>query len=396
MTHSLKIRRFLICCSFAPSLIRFRGDLLDSCLAKGVDIIAVAPSFDEETLLWCKKRNIITETIPLQSQGLNVFKDLKSMASLFKVIKKHKPDVTMGYTHKPALYTAYMSFLAGVKHRTMMVTGLGFGFEPGPSKFAKILPIITRNMFRIGSFCCHKVIFHNKDNRDYFLKDRLTLSANKTIVVGGSGVHVQNFSFSPLRKKDPNKLTFLLIARLVRYKGILEFAKAAEKLKQDYPQAVFRLIGYRDKSPIGYSAEEFEFISAQLEFLGRRDDIHDQIKETDIYVLPSYGEGLPRTVLEAMATGRAIITSDTYGCRSTVDEAENGILIQPRDWKSLEKGLSRFLSGELDPISMGKLSRKKVLEEFDVKIVNHQMMTALNILKENDKLISSSTTISQL
>jgi len=380
MTQSPKIRRFLICCSFAPSLIRFRGDLLDSCLAQGLEVIAVAPSFDGETLSWCEKRNILTEIIPLQSQGLNVFKDLKCMFKLLKVIRKHKPDVTMGYTHKPALYTAYMSLLTGVKHRTMMVTGLGFGFEPGPSKFAKILPTITRNMFRVGSFCCHKVIFHNKDNRDFFLKDKLTLQADKTVVVGGSGVHVENFSFAPPRKKNPGELTFLLIARLVRYKGILEFAKAVEKLKTDYPQAVFRLIGYRDESPIGYSSKEFDFIFGQLEFLGRRNDIHDQIKKADVYVLPSYGEGLPRTVLEAMATGRAIITSDTYGCRSTVNEGENGILIQPRDWESLEVGLRRFLAGELDPIAMGEKSRKKVLEEFDVKIVNQQMMTALNII----------------
>lgn len=379
MSSPLKIRRFLICCSFAPSLIHFRGDLLENCIAAGTEIIAVAPSFDAETLAWCKERNVTTEIIPLQSQGLNVFKDLKCMLALFKIIRKHKPDVTMGYTHKPALYTAYMSFMAGVKHRTMMVTGLGFGFEPGPSKFAKILPIITRNMFRVGSFCCHKVIFHNKDNRDFFLKDRLTLRSNKTVVVGGSGVHVNKFSYTAPQEKDSGELMFLLIARLVRYKGILEFAKAAEKLKLDYPKAVFRLIGYRDQSPIGYSSEEFDYISKHVEFLGRRSDIHEQIQATDIYVLPSYGEGLPRTVLEAMATGRAIITSDTYGCRSTVVEEENGILVKPRDWESLELGMRRFLSGEFSPLEMGQNSRQKVLQEFDVNIVNKQMMQALAI-----------------
>lgn len=375
--------KFLICSSYAPSLINFRGRFLEKLRALNIDVVAIAPDFDPQVIEWCEARGIITEALDLKSQGLNPFGDLWTIYKLYKTIKQHKPQYTMGYTHKAALYTAYASLLCRVPNRIMMVTGLGYGFEPGKSRFSWLIPLITYQMFRVGSFCSHKLIFHNEDNRKLFVRRKITLKPSKTVTVGGSGVDLKDYPFIEPKKITPGKLTFLLVARLVRYKGVYEYAQAAEQLAEEYPKATFKLIGYRDKSPIGYNEQEFKFISDRVVVLGRRNDISEQLANCDVYVLPSYGEGLPRTVLEAMATGRAIVTTDTYGCRSTMDDGRNGILVKVRDAQSLCEGMKRFLSGELDHRQMGRESRLLVENKFDVDIVNSQMMMAMGISKNN-------------
>lgn len=373
--------KFLICSSFAPSLINFRGRFLEELRALDFEVVAIAPEFDPEVIEWCMERSIVMETIDLKSQGLNPIGDLKTIYNLYKIIKRHKPQYSMGYTHKAALYTAYASALCGIPNRMLMVTGLGYGFEPGRSRFSWLISFITFQMFRVGSFCSHKMIFHNEDNRQFFLKRKITLRKSKTVTVGGSGVNLMHYPYIELKNDVPEKLTFLLVARLVRYKGIYEYAQAAEKLAQEFPSATFRLIGYRDQSPIGYTEQEFNFISDQVEIMGKRNDISQQLANCDVYVLPSYGEGLPRTVLEAMATGRAVVTTDTYGCRSTIDKGRNGILVKVRDMQSLYEGMRKFLTGELNHQQMGRESRQIVEEKFDVNTVNAQMLDAMGILK---------------
>jgi glycosyltransferase involved in cell wall biosynthesis len=256
---------------------------------------------------------------------------------------------------------------------------MGFGFEPGEGLTRKIIPAITKTLFRMGCLASETVIFHNRDNLEFFLENGLLRQRDKAVVVGGSGVDLNEFPPQPLQPAEPGELTFLLIGRIVRYKGILEYARAAEALKARYPKAKFLLAGYRDSNPLAYSDEEWRFIEKNVEYLGPSEDVRSLYAKAHVYVLPSYGEGMPRTVLEAMASGRAIITTDTYGCRDTVAEGVNGHLVPIREWKPLAKAMEAFLSGESSYAKMGAASLERARALFDVEIVNRDMLAALGL-----------------
>jgi glycosyltransferase involved in cell wall biosynthesis len=369
----------LLTCSDANSLRNFRGRLIESIRAAGNDVVAVAPSFPRPIAQWCSQLGVRMETTRLNNQSLNPAADLHALGELVGIIRRHRPHVVMGYTHKPALYTAFAAKFAGVPKVTMMVTGMGFGFEPGEGLTRKIIPAITKTLFRMGCLASETVIFHNRDNLEFFLENGLLRQRDKAVVVGGSGVDLNEFPPQPLQPAEPGELTFLLIGRIVRYKGILEYARAAEALKARYPKAKFLLAGYRDSNPLAYSDEEWRFIEKNVEYLGPSEDVRSLYAKAHVYVLPSYGEGMPRTVLEAMASGRAIITTDTYGCRDTVAEGVNGHLVPIREWKPLAKAMEAFLSGESSYAKMGAASLERARALFDVEIVNRDMLAALGL-----------------
>lgn len=369
----------LLTCSDASSLRNFRGRLIGALRERGHKVVAVAPAFTAGLKAWCDEMGIVTDTTMIDNQALNPFHDTGAIAHLYRVIRRHRPDVVMGYTHKPALYTAYAARAAGVKRVTMMVTGMGFGFEPGAGAVRRIIPSITKMLFRIGCAACDKVIFHNRDNRDFFLAEKLLRDPAKAVVVGGSGVDLDHFERQPLVPAAAGEIIFLLIARIVRYKGILEYARAAEALKRLHPGARFLLAGYRDANPLAYSDEEWRFIERHVDYVGPSDDVRPLYGRCHVYVLPSYGEGMPRTVLEAMASGRAIVTTDTYGCRDTVEEGLNGHLVEVRESDGLAAAMENFLCGRSDPEAMGAASRARAERLYDVEIVNRDMIAALDL-----------------
>jgi len=371
--------KILITCSDAKSLRLFRGQLIESMRARGHQVVAIAPAFPASIAEWCSCLGVAMETTSLDNQSVNPLRDLIATRELYRIIRRHRPQVVMGYTHKPALYTAFAAKLAGVSKITMMVTGIGFGFEPGRGAAGLILPTITKTLFRIGCAVSDTVIFHNHDNRDFFLKTRLLRNPRKAVVVGGSGVSLSHFARQPLTQVEPDEITFLLIARIVRYKGILEYARAAELLRKTYPKAKFLLAGYHDSNPLAYSTDEWEFIQRNVNYLGPSEDVRPLYKQAHVYVLPSYGEGMPRTVLEAMASGRAIVTTDTYGCRETVEEGVNGHLVPIREWRSLATAMERFLSSQSSYEKMGVEGRTRVRRLFDVEQVNRDMFAALGL-----------------
>jgi glycosyltransferase involved in cell wall biosynthesis len=372
-------KKILLTCSDANSLRNFRGRLIHSLREKGHEVVAVAPSFPPAIEVWCRELGVVTDTTRIDNQSLSPLHDAGAVAHLYRVVRRHRPDVVMGYTHKPALYTAYVARLAGVPHVTMMVTGMGFGFEPGGGLARRIIPAITRNLFRIGCAASDTVIFHNSDNRDYFLAEKLLKKPEKAVVVGGSGVDLAHFTRQPLPAAPADELVFLLIARIVRYKGILEYARAAEALKQRFPRARFLLAGYRDSNPLAYTDEEWRFIERNVEYLGHSSDVRELYSQAHIYVLPSYGEGMPRTVLEALASGRPIVTTDTYGCRDTVEEGVNGHLVPVKQWQPLADAMEKFLTGASPVEAMGDASYERARRMFDVDIVNRDMQAALGV-----------------
>lgn len=371
-------KRFVIVCSFAPSLVNFRGPLLEQIRANGHDVLALAPDFEPDTRAWCHERGIKTGDITLDNQSLNPLHDMASLWQIYRQIKRFRADVVMGYTHKPALYTALAGRLAGTPHTTLMITGLGFGFEADTPK-KRVVNKIVSTLFWLACRASHHAIFHNSDNLDFFRAKGIIGKRTPTTVVGGSGVDLSLYPRHPTTDSTASSLTFLLVARIVVYKGILEYAQAASQLRKRYPRARFLLAGYLDKSPAAYKAEEWAFIDANVTYLGKSSDVSSLLRETDVYVLPSYGEGLPRTVLEAMASGRAIITTDAPGCRQCVEEGRNGFLVKSKDPIDLEKAMERFLSGQADWRAMGEASFDRVRSVFEVGKVNADMIRALDL-----------------
>jgi len=372
-------QKILLNCSDANSLRNFRGRLIAGLRAQGHEVVAVAPEFPQAVAEWCNSIGVTMERTSLDNQSLNPFRDIAVIGQLFRIIRRHRPHVVMGYTHKPALYTAFAAKAAGVPRVTMMVTGIGFGFEPGAGFARRIVPVVTRTLFRCGCAVSDRVIFHNRDNRDFFLSEGLLKDHGKAVVVGGSGVDLTHFTPLPFEPAAAGEITFLLVARIVRYKGILEYARAAQALSGRYPKAKFVLAGYHDSNPLAYSDQEWSYIRDQLDYVGPTDDVRPLYRGAHVYVLPSYGEGMPRTVLEAMASGRPIVTTDTYGCRDTVEEGTTGYLVPIRDWEALAAAMERFLSGEAPYRSMGEAGLNRVRRLFDVEQVNLDMLRALGV-----------------
>jgi glycosyltransferase involved in cell wall biosynthesis len=368
--------KFVIVCAFAPSLINFRGRLLEQIVAKGHSVLALAPDFDESTTTWCKSRGIECQHIDLDNQSTDMFADIRASAQIYRAIKSFRADVVLGYTHKPAIYTAIAGRLLRTPHTTMMVTGLGSGFELGTVK-KRVVNVIVKSLFKLACKMSHRIIFHNPDDRAFFIEQGILKSNDKTVVVNGSGVDLGIFAKQPFPDVPSSEITFLLVARVVKYKGILEYAQAAAELRKTYPKAKFLLAGYHDNSPSAYTGEQWTFIQASVDYLGKSSDVSSLMQKCHVYVLPSYGEGLPRTVLEAMASGRPVITTDANGCRQTVIEGQTGFIVQPRDWNGLKDAMEKFLDGSADFREMGANAHGFALSSFDVEQVNKHMLEAL-------------------
>ena len=229
----------------------------------------------------------------------------------------------------------------------------------------------------------HKVFFQNPDDLKLF-EDMRLLEANKpAVVVNGSGVNVQDFEVMPLPINEQGKVraSFLLIARLLGDKGIREYMVAARSIKAQYPEAEFHLVGWIDDNPSAISQQELEtWVNDKIvNYWGKLSDVRPAIAASSVYVLPSYREGTPRTVLEAMAMGRAVITTDAPGCRETVSHGVNGYLVAVKSVDQLVQSMQYFIEDPKLMISMGQRSREIALNKYDVHQVNKHMMTEMGM-----------------
>ncbi|MGH6915423.1 MAG: glycosyltransferase family 4 protein, partial [Geminicoccales bacterium] len=234
-------------------------------------------------------------------------------------------------------------------------------------------------LYRASLACCRSVFFQNQDDLDEFRRLGIVSERQELIRVDGSGVDTDYYGFA---RPQPEPPTFLLIARLLRDKGIVEYAEAARRLRAQYPQARFQLLGPVDDNPSAVAAAELDRWRAEgaIDYLGAADDVRPYLRASSVYVLPSYREGMPRTVLEAMSTGRAIITTDTPGCRETVVPGANGYLVPVRDADALAVAMRRFITRPDLAIAMGAQSREIALQRFDVRRVNAVMLKAMELL----------------
>lgn len=365
-----------ILAGYAPSLINFRGHLIKDLIARQACVYAIAPDMDTETasvLIGYGARPI---RCGFDRVGLNAIKDLVNLIRLALVLYKIRCDLFVGYTVKPVVFGTIAAKMSGVRDVYALITGLGYSFF-GESKKQKIIGCVARLIYKIALHFCSGVIFQNPDDLIEF-KLRSLLSHERVTVVNGSGVDLDRFS--PVGIPDTG-FRFLMIARLYREKGICEYLRAAEKIKSIYPGVKIRLVGRIDGNPNSIDPNFLiRFIDNEvIEYFEGSKDVREHIKESTVLVHPSYREGVPRVVLEAMAMARPIITTDAPGCRETVQHGVNGFLINIRDSTALVNVMARMIEEPQILESMGRKSREIAEERFNVHSVNCNIIKFLKI-----------------
>ena len=377
--------KFLMISSFLPSVLNFRGKLLEAIQAKGYEIHIMVPelvNFQEEYQKLIALGYQVHE-IPMQRTGTNPLADLKLLKNMYQQIRQIQPDVVLSYTIKPVIYGTLAAGLAKVPKRFALITGLGYAFQNVETAKRSIFQKLVHGLYAQALKYAHKVFFQNPDDLKLF-EDMRLLEANKpAVVVNGSGVNVQDFEVMPLPINEQGKVraSFLLIARLLGDKGIREYMVAARSIKAQYPEAEFHLVGWIDDNPSAISQQELEtWVNDKIvNYWGKLSDVRPAIAASSVYVLPSYREGTPRTVLEAMAMGRAVITTDAPGCRETVSHGVNGYLVAVKSVDQLVQSMQYFIEDPKLMISMGQRSREIALNKYDVHQVNKHMMTEMDM-----------------
>lgn len=372
------MKRIIILAGYTPSLLRFRFHLIRDLVSLGEEVIACAPQYHQETIKELHKIGVQFKQIKLNVTGLNPFVDMVSFFQLVILFRKLKPDILFAYTIKPVLYGSLAGGLLKTPKIYSMITGLGFAFGKDSLK-QRIIGKIGNLLYKIALKFNDVVFFQNPDDYTEFKINGLLAQDTNSKIINGSGVDLDYYGLEPNNIKNGN--TFLMIARLLKDKGIVEYVEAARKIRKEFPKTKFNLLGYFYDSPNGITRSQINSWVEEgvINYLGEAGDVRPFIKECTVYVLPSYREGTPRSVLEAMAIGRPIITTDVPGCRETVIEGENGFLVKARNVDSLAEAMLRLCFNDDLIIKMGLKSRQIAEEKYDVHKVNRSILQAMRL-----------------
>jgi len=367
------LRPIVIASSLAFSLINFRGQLIASLISSGRRVIACAPDRDEKAIAGLKAMGAEFRLIPMARTGLNPFEDLRSLIAYWRLFRAVRPELVLAYTQKPIIYAGLaLRLLRGVRFYPM-VTGLGYVFTEANRRFW--LQRLLSWLYRAATRRAARLIVFNSDDGAELLRRRIVRDPAMIVHVPGSGIDLERFAEAPLPPSPP---VFLVVARLLIDKGLREYAAAARIVRETFPLARFQLLGPPDANPAAIPFAEVRAWHQEgiIEYLGETRDVRPWLAGCTVYVLPSYREGLPRTVLEGMATARAIVTTDVPGCRDTVIDGDNGYLVPPQDPEALAAALIRFCANPELARRMGQRSRA-MAQHFSVDRVNHLLLETL-------------------
>lgn len=362
-------KKILICSNILWTITQFRLGLIKALINDGYEVICIADVDDFSALSEKKISDAGAKFIKLSMarKGINPFKDFIYFIKLHNILKIEKPNMVFNYSIKPIIYGSIAANWLNIPSFAI-TTGLGFVFMKNN--------ILTKFVRALYTFCLRfpeKIFFLNKDDADVFIKYKI-VDKTKSIVLPGEGIDTQHYR--PEKVDSTNQtITFLLFSRLLWDKGVGEYVEAAKQIKINFPQrAKFLLIGYIDQdNPSGIKREQIQkWVDDDIvTYLGVKEDIKPILSKVDCVVLPSYyREGVPRTLLEAAAMEKPIITTDSVGCKEVVVDKFTGLICQPRNTKDLmEKMISIINSTHDERITMGKNGRMKMISEFEETIV---------------------------
>lgn len=361
--------------SHGQSLMRFRGKMIEAMVARGYRVHASAPDIDEGLAQAIRELGAVPHSVPLARTGLGPIADLQYFRSIRGLLRETKADLSLSYTIKPNIWASLAAQSLGVRSASM-VTGVGYAFIESRRLRQKLVQFAARLLYRAATNANDLVIFQNPDDRDDFIEAGILADAGKARMINGSGVDLNYYAPAPL----PEEPVFLMAARLLGNKGVREYAEAAIGILAQGRGARFLLAGHIDEGPDGIDPTELEsWISGGIEYLGALEDVRPAFASASVFVLPSYREGTPRSVLEAMAMGRPIITTDVPGCRETVVDGVNGLLVQARDAVALAEAMERMIDRPELRREMGDQSLRLCRSKYDVDRINAQLLDYLAV-----------------
>jgi glycosyltransferase involved in cell wall biosynthesis len=373
-----------IVCTEAISLLFLRRAFVNSVIARGCAVTAFSPPTTPEIRRDVAALGVTLIEIPLQRSGLNPFADARAVAVLARELRRRAVDAVLGYHPKGAIYGSIAARLVSVAHIVPMVTGLGWVFADTRSRRVTAVRAITLMLYRIAFSCSSAAVFHNLDDLAALTSSGCVPHDLKIFRTFGSGVDVKRFEASEPPSIESG-VVFLMIARLLRAKGIGEYAAAAAALRKRYPGTRFLLVGPADTVPDALSLADLGAAAQAIDYHGPAADVRPYLRACHVFVLPSYREGMPGSVMEALSTGRPVVTTDTPGCRDTIVDGEHGYLVPVGDAVALERALETFILHPDRIRSMGRQARRRAEELFDVAATNATMWQALTFQRHGGR-----------
>ncbi|MCX7760509.1 MAG: glycosyltransferase family 4 protein [Hydrogenothermaceae bacterium] len=357
------------------NLYLFRLPIMTELLKRGYRVYAICPKGEKNSDL--KNAGIEVINYEIERKSINPLKEIYSIKNIYNAIKDLKLDLINTFTAKPNIYGTFASKIAGIPRIINLVEGLGSFYVDNNLKsllVRNIIEILYKYTFKLSDIC----IFVNSDDPKYFV-DRGIIDSNKVKVIKSVGVDTDYFSMAEVTEDficmykeklsiEKNKIVVLMIGRAIWHKGIREFYEAAEILSNKYHNIDFVFVGDTDEGNPSCAPSSF-LKNRNVKWLGFRNDIKYLIAISDIVVLPSYREGVPRTLLEAASMSKPIVTTNTVGCREVVEDGKNGFLVPVKDSIELAKKIEILINDRDLREKMGKYGREKAVKEFDIRRV---------------------------
>lgn len=349
--------KILLICPTSNQIVTFRKSLIEKLQSEDFDVYTIA--FDDDNKGLIESRGITHFSVSGANRSLNPLKMLTLRNKYVKIIRQVQPDIVFTFMLKPNIFGVRAAKKAGVKKIFSMVEGAGDVFINNGLKW-KIIRTVVCKMYRKSFRYANKVFFLNQDDRKEFIERKL-VKDKQCEVIPGIGVDTEHFAYKPIT----NYRTFLMIARMLKTKGVIEYCRAARIVKQKYPDAIFNFLGAEGNIKVKDIQEYID--DGSINYLGTTKDVRPYLEDCAVYVLPSYREGMPVSIMEAEAVGRAIIASNTNGCRDAVVDQKTGFLVSIGDAIKFADKMIWCIEYPQEVEQIGNCSRKFAEDNFDNK-----------------------------
>lgn len=361
----------------ALTLVQFRSDFIRALRHSGHEVCVIIPNESTALNEAIFSLGVTLRHLATSRTSINPLNEWRAIRQLHADIREFNPDIVLGYTHKGILYSGLALPRKGGSRFYGMLSGLGVVFT-GTGWKKTLAQAIFRGAYRIAARRMQGIFFLNPDDEKQMKDGGFIPSSVVTWIIPGEGINISKYPATPV---PVGPISFLMIARLLRDKGVFEYLLAAELVKNKCPEATFHLVGALDDNPASLTkAELARFVGeGHVVYHGAQRDVVPFLQSCSVYVLPSYREGLPRSTMEAMSVGRAVITTDVPGCRETVEPGINGYIVPARDAEALASAMLRFVEMPTQAIAMGAESQRIARERFEINRINALLFSHMNL-----------------
>lgn len=377
-----KIKTIVMIGTTAACFYGFRAELIKNLNLKNITVYAFTTDNEALELEKISELGAIPISYQLNRGGLNPLADMLATYKLALQIKQLKPDLVFSYFAKPVIFGTLAAKIAKVPKIIGMLEGLGYTFTDQPNGLSSKTKLIKAIQVFLYKFALPKldqlILLNHDDKKDLLINN--DIEVKETYILGGIGLDLNQYKYSPATKDLP--IHFLFIGRLLKEKGIHDFIAAAQIVKEKFPHTIFTVLGGIDEANLGAltQGELTQYIDQNvIDYPGHVENIAEWIKQSHVFVLPSYREGVPRSTQEAMAIGRPVITTNVPGCRDTVIDGVNGFLVPKWNPQALAEKMTFFIEHPEQVRMMGDQSHKIAIEKFDAEKVNQRLLEILGI-----------------